>query len=97
MEQTDHPRFGDFGGEKGPLDGEKKKLIEILQKLVNHGNTVVVIEHNMDIIKSADYIIDFGPDGGNGGGIVIAKGTPEQVAETKKSYTGEYLKKVLRR
>ncbi|HBV01603.1 MAG TPA: excinuclease ABC subunit A [Candidatus Taylorbacteria bacterium] len=74
-----------------------KKLIEILQKLVNHGNTVVVIEHNMDIIKSADYIIDFGPDGGNGGGIVIAKGTPEQVAETKKSYTGEYLKKVLRR
>ncbi len=72
-----------------------KKLVEILQKLVNHGNTVVVIEHNMDVIKSSDYIIDFGPEGGSGGGEIIAKGTPEQVAEMKKSFTGGYLKKVL--
>ena len=73
-----------------------KKLIEILQKLVVHGNTVVVIEHNMDVIKSSDYIIDFGPDGGDGGGGIVAKGTPEEVANNKKSYTGEYLKKVLK-
>ena len=73
-----------------------KKLIEILQKLVDHGNTVVVIEHNMDVIKSSDYIVDFGPDGGTGGGNIIAKGTPEEVANNKKSYTGQYLKKALR-
>ncbi len=72
-----------------------KKLIEILQKLVDHGNTVVVIEHNMDVIKSSDYVIDFGPDGGDGGGQIIAKGTPEEVASHKKSYTGEYLRKAL--
>ncbi len=74
-----------------------RKLIEILQKLVDHGNTVVVIEHNMDIIKSSDYIIDFGPDGGTGGGNIIAKGTPEEVANSKKSYTGQYLGKVLKK
>ena len=73
-----------------------KKLIEILQTLVAHGNTVVVIEHNMDVIKSSDYIIDFGPDGGNGGGEIVAKGTPEEVANNKKSYTGEYLRKALK-
>ena len=73
-----------------------KKLIEILQKLASHGNTVVVIEHNMDVIKSSDYIIDFGPDGGEGGGQIIAKGTPEEVANSKKSYTGGYLKKALK-
>jgi len=73
-----------------------KKLIEILQKLVDKGNTVVVIEHNLDLIKSADYVVDFGPHGGTGGGTIIAKGTPEEVANTKKSFTGEYLKKVLR-
>ncbi len=72
-----------------------RKLIEILERLVDHGNTVVVIEHNMDVIKSADYLIDFGPEGGNGGGEVVAKGTPEEVANSKKSYTAEYLKKVL--
>ena len=72
-----------------------KKLIEILQKLVDHGNTVVVIEHNMDVIKNSDYIIDFGPDGGDGGGQIIAKGTPEEVANSKKSYTGGYLRKAL--
>ena len=73
------------------------KLIEILQELVRRGNTVVVIEHNLDVVKSADYIIDFGPEGGEGGGKIIAKGTPEEVADTDGSYTGEYLDKVLRR
>ena len=74
-----------------------KKLIEILQSLVARGNTVIVIEHNMDIIKSADYIIDIGPEGGEKGGIIVAKGTPEEVAESKKSYTGAYLKKALKK
>jgi excinuclease ABC subunit A len=73
-----------------------RKLIEILQKLVDKGNTVVVIEHNMDLIKSADYIIDIGPEGGVGGGNVVAKGTPEEVANNSKSYTGKYLKKLLK-
>ncbi|MDE2079433.1 MAG: excinuclease ABC subunit UvrA [Patescibacteria group bacterium] len=73
-----------------------RKLIEILQTLVSHGNTVVVIEHNMDLIKSADYLIDIGPEGGVGGGTVVAKGTPEEVARAKGSYTGEYLKRILR-
>jgi excinuclease ABC subunit A len=74
-----------------------KKLIEILQRLVDKGNTVVVIEHNLDLIKSADYIIDIGPDGGSRGGKLVAKGTPEDVARNDKSYTGQYLKKVLKR
>lgn len=74
-----------------------KKLIEILDRLVVKGNTVMVIEHNMDLIKSADHIIDIGPEGGSGGGKVVAQGTPEEVAKTAGSYTGEYLKKVLRR
>jgi len=73
-----------------------RKLIEILQKLVEKGNTVIVIEHNMDIIKSADYIIDIGPEGGVGGGKIVAKGTPEEVANNPKSYTGQYLKKALK-
>jgi len=74
-----------------------RKLIEILQELVNHGNTVIVIEHNLDLVKSADYIIDIGPEGGAKGGQVVAKGTPEQVAENEKSFTGMYLKKVLKK
>ncbi|MDO8492272.1 MAG: excinuclease ABC subunit UvrA [bacterium] len=73
-----------------------KKLIEILQKLVDKGNTVVVIEHNMDIIKQADYVIDIGPDGGVGGGNLVAKGTPEQVAQNDKSHTAKYLRKALK-
>ncbi len=73
-----------------------KKLIEILQKLVDKGNTVVVIEHNLDLIKSSDYILDIGPDGGDGGGKLVAKGTPEEVANSD-SYTGEYLRKHLRK
>ena len=73
-----------------------KKLIEILQKLVNKGNTVMVIEHNLDFIKSSDYIIDIGPEGGDGGGKLVAKGTPEEVAETD-THTGTYLRKMLRK
>lgn len=71
------------------------KLVEILEKLTDGGNTVVVIEHNLDVIKTADYIIDMGPEGGDGGGEVIAKGTPEQVAKCKKSYTGYFIDKML--
>ena len=71
------------------------KLVEILQRLVENGNTVVVIEHNLDVIKCADYIIDMGPEGGDGGGRVVAKGTPEEVAENPDSYTGQYIKKML--
>ena len=71
------------------------KLIEILRRLSDGGNTVVVIEHNLDVIKTADYIIDMGPEGGDGGGTVIAQGTPEEVAKVKKSYTGQYVKKYL--
>lgn len=73
-----------------------RKLIEILGKLVAAGNSVVVIEHNMDIIKSADYVIDFGPEGGEGGGRIVATGTPEEVANHKHSHTGTYLKKALK-
>lgn len=72
-----------------------RKLIEILQQLVDRGNTVMVIEHNLDLVKSADYIIDIGPEGGAGGGEIVAKGTPEEVAENEKSHTGRYLKKIL--
>ena len=71
------------------------KLIEILHKLSEGGNTVVVIEHNLDVIKTADYIIDMGPEGGEGGGTVVACGTPEEIAEVKASYTGQYIKKYL--
>ena len=72
-----------------------KRLLEILQKIVDNKDTVVVIEHNLDVIKVADYIIDLGPEGGDGGGTVIATGTPEEVAKSKESYTGEFLRKVL--
>ena len=72
------------------------RLIEVLQKLVDKGNTVLVIEHNLDVIKTADHVIDLGPDGGDKGGNIVAEGTPEQVAKVKGSYTGEYLKKVLK-
>ncbi len=72
-----------------------KKLLKILQKLVDLGNTVIVIEHNMDVIKCADYIIDLGPEGGDKGGRIVAKGTPETIIKSKKSYTAKYLRKVL--
>ncbi len=74
-----------------------RKLIEILQQLVNHGNTVMVIEHNLDLVKCADYIIDIGPEGGKHGGEIVAKGTPEQIAANEKSFTGVYLKKTLKK
>ena len=74
-----------------------KKLLAVLQRLVDGGNTVLVIEHNLDVIKCADYLIDLGPEGGVGGGTVVAAGTPEQVADTPASYTGQYLKKILAR
>ena len=73
------------------------KLIEILKRLSDGGNTVLVIEHNLDVIKTADYIIDIGPEGGDQGGTVIAKGTPEEVAENPASYTGQYVKRYLER
>ncbi len=73
------------------------KLIEILNRLAEGGNTVVVIEHNLDVIKTADYLIDMGPEGGDGGGTVIAKGTPEEVMEAEGSFTGEYGKLQLER
>jgi excinuclease ABC subunit A len=72
------------------------KLIEVLQKLVDAGNSVIVIEHNLDVIKTADYIIDLGPEGGDKGGTVIAKGTPRDIANNPISYTGLYLKEMLK-
>ena len=71
------------------------KLIEVLQRLVEAGNTVLVIEHNLDVIKTADHIIDLGPEGGDGGGYVVASGTPEDVAQVAESFTGQYLKQYL--
>ncbi|MEW6238312.1 MAG: excinuclease ABC subunit UvrA [Candidatus Omnitrophota bacterium] len=73
-----------------------KKLLRVLNELVDRGNTVVVIEHNLDVIKSADYIIDLGPDGGSGGGRIVDSGAPEEIAENNNSYTGQFLKKILR-
>jgi len=72
-----------------------RKLCEVLQRLVDSGNTLLVIEHNLDMIKCADHIIDMGPEGGEGGGLVIAEGTPEEVAMCENSYTGQFLKKKL--
>ena len=73
------------------------KLLEVLHELVDAGNTVVVIEHNLEVIKTADWIIDLGPEGGDGGGQIVAEGTPEDVAKVKESYTGRYLKELLGR
>lgn len=67
----------------------------MLGRLVDKGNTVLVIEHNLDVIKSADWIVDLGPEGGEKGGYIVTEGTPEQIARVKKSYTGQYLKKIL--
>ena len=72
-----------------------EKLLMMLEKLVDSGNTVVVIEHNLDVIKRADHIIDLGPDGGTRGGTIVAEGTPEEVAQVEGSYTGQFLKKIL--
>ena len=74
-----------------------KRLLEVLQRLVDEGNTVLIIEHNLDVIKNADWLIDLGPEGGERGGQIVATGTPEEVAKVKESYTGQYLKPVLGR
>jgi len=72
-----------------------RKLLEVLHELVDQGNTVVVIEHNLDVVKTADHIIDIGPEGGDGGGEIVAVGTPENVADVDRSHTGRYLKQML--
>ena len=74
-----------------------RKLLEVLNGLVDKGNTVIVIEHNLDVIKSSDWVIDLGPEGGAGGGEVIAKGTPEDIVKVERSYTGKFLKELLER
>ena len=81
----------------GPHFEDDRKLLEVLQRLVDQGNSVVVIEHNLDVIKTADWVIDLGPEGGVRGGEIVAEGTPEQVAGNAKSYTGGYLKALLGR
>jgi excinuclease ABC subunit A len=77
--------------------GDVKKLLEVLNRLVDSGNTVLVIEHNLDVIKTADWVIDLGPEGGSGGGEIIAAGTPEDVAKNPRSYTGQHVKPLLER
>ena len=72
-----------------------KQLLEVVHRLRDHGNTVVIIEHNLDVIKTADWIVDLGPEGGSGGGQIIATGTPEDVAKVKKSFTGQFLAPML--
>ena len=72
-----------------------KKLLEVLQELVDNGNTMIVIEHNLDVIKTADHVIDLGPEGGDKGGFIVGQGTPEEVSKVKNSYTGMFLKKLL--
>ncbi len=74
-----------------------QKLLDVLNRLVNLGNTVVVIEHNMDVIKNSDWIIDLGPEGGDEGGRIVATGTPKEIAKTPGSYTGKYLKKLIKK
>jgi excinuclease ABC subunit A len=73
-----------------------KMLLSVLQKLVSNGNTVIVIEHNLDVIKCADWIIDLGPEGGEAGGDLVAQGTPKEIVRNKKSITGQFLKKILK-
>ena len=80
---------------RGLHSADVHNLIEVLQKLVDAGNTVLVIEHNLDVIKTADHLIDLGPEGGDGGGYIVATGTPEEVAKVEESYTGQYLQKYL--
>ena len=99
-EQEEHRKDGIYPGRT--YDGGFTllmwhKLTEILRRLACDGNTVIVIEHNLDVIKTADYIIDIGPEGGDKGGTVIACGTPEEVAENEKSYTGKYIGAILKK
>jgi excinuclease ABC subunit A len=74
-----------------------RKLLDVLNRLTDAGNTVIVIEHNLEVIKTADYVIDLGPEGGDAGGDILAEGTPEEVADVPRSYTGQFLKKILAR
>src|SRR5699024_4741653 len=74
-----------------------KRLLTVLQRLVDHGDSVIIIEHNLDVIKTADYMIDLGPEGGDGGGDIVATGTPEEIAENEHSHTGYFLKEILQR
>src|SRR5699024_7048132 len=74
-----------------------KRLLTVLQRLVDHGDSVIIIEHNLDVIKTADYMIDLGPEGGDGGGDIVATGTPEEIAENEHPHTGYYRKKILQR
>jgi excinuclease ABC subunit A len=76
---------------------DTKRLLDVLHELVDNGNTVVVIEHNLDVIKTADWLLDLGPEGGDGGGRIVAEGAPEQVAKVKESWTGKYLAETLKR
>ena len=85
----------DLLAERGPVDPDVAKLLEVLFKLRASGNTLLVIEHNLDVIKTADWIIDLGPEGGEAGGRIVAQGTPEDVARKAESYTGQYLIPVL--
>ena len=73
-----------------------RQLLDVLHTLRDHGNTVVVIEHNLDVVKTADWVIDLGPEGGSGGGTIVAEGTPEEIAKNKDSYTGHYLASLLK-
>ena len=79
----------------GKVTHDVNKLLKVLQSLVDKGNTVIVIEHNLDVIKEADWLIDLGPEGGDGGGTIVTQGTPEQVAECEASWTGKFLKPML--
>ena len=79
----------------GLHNADVKRLLSILNRLVDAGNSMVIIEHNLDMVKSADWLIDIGPEGGAGGGTVVATGTPEQVSKVEKSWTGKYLKNIL--
>ena len=79
----------------GLHNADVKRLLSILNRLVDAGNSMVIIEHNLDMVKSADWLIDMGPEGGAGGGTVVATGTPEQVSKVEKSWTGKYLKNIL--
>ena len=91
--RTDWRRYG--SATTGLHFEDIKVLLEVLGRLVERGNTVVIIEHNPDILKSVDHLIDLGPEGGAGGGTIVAEGTPEQVAACPESYTGKYLKTIL--
>ena len=90
-------RQGYTPGVEALIFEDVKKLLEVLHELVDQGNTVVVIEHNLDVVKTADWLIDFGPEGGDGGGEIVAMGSPEQVADNAKSWTGRYLHDLLER